>query len=270
MNLQCISAVGDISKYDYIINLFGDSHTLCFVGSSDKNKYIRACYANKNFLIRLKNRDSASMKGLSNVDSKLRYSDYIVNTITRSDNEINVFKLGQVDVECGYYYKTIKTNSNITKIEFYSDIIIKYMSYLRSLDCKNIIVCGINLPALPTTKDLIRYIGRIIDEKDKTLFREVTLNTQIQNCIDFNNMLREQCLANNLKYFDLITESSEYNDGHICLKQEFANKINDQHYNGSSAHIERSCSDPDDYINDINYRTTYYTFLKGLFDAILQ
>jgi hypothetical protein len=144
MELKVISEIpNNINK---TITLFGDSHTLCFVGSSIRaNKYLLLNKYDKNILIKNRNQDSVSITGLSNNDSKLKYNATIYKNINDNDNNYYMFKLGQVDVEYIYYYKLFVKKENINIIDFFTKTVDNYLSFLQSLSNKNIIVCGINL-----------------------------------------------------------------------------------------------------------------------------
>lgn len=104
MELKVISEIpNNINK---TITLFGDSHTLCFVGLSINNyNYLLINKYDKNFLIKNRNHISVSITGLTNNNSKLKYNTTIYKNINDNDNNYYMFKLGQVDVEYIYYYK---------------------------------------------------------------------------------------------------------------------------------------------------------------------
>jgi len=78
MELKIINEIpNNINK---TITLFGDSHTLCFVGLSIReNKYLLIKKYDKKFLIKNRNHDSVSITGLTNKDSKLQYNSIIYN-----------------------------------------------------------------------------------------------------------------------------------------------------------------------------------------------
>jgi len=98
------------SNYNNIIKIFGDSHCLCFVGSSHQDKYLDI--NNKTLVINC-NQDSVSISGLNNKKSTLGYNKTIVKNIEKVSNVYHLFKLGQVDIEYVYYYKLLIKKENI-------------------------------------------------------------------------------------------------------------------------------------------------------------
>lgn len=255
MELKVINEIpNNINK---TITLFGDSHTLCFVGSSIRaNKYLLLNKYDKNILIKNRNQDSVSITGLANNDSKLKYNTTIYNNVNNSVNDYYMFKLGQVDIEYIYYYKLFVKKENINIIDFFTKTIDNYISFLQSLPTKNILVCGINLTSWTNIKYYFKYLSYIINIDVNTiseLLKDFTLLEKQKNHLLFNNILEKKCIENNIKYFDLTNECCDISHNEISVKKEYLNANNDHHYNGCSGNIE---NEP--------FNLTYLTFLNKL------
>jgi hypothetical protein len=240
MEVKIINYIpNDVNKF---ITLFGDSHTLCFVGLSIKSdKYLLINKYNKNFLIKNRNQDSVSITGLENKDSKLKYNAHILDNINSNINNYYVFKLGQVDVEYIYYYKLFVKKENVNIIDFYSKTVDNYISFLQRLPTKNIIVCGINLTSWSNIKYYINYLSYIINMDINTvskLLENFTMLEKQKNHLLFNDILKSKCIENNIKYFDLTNECCNINENEITIKKEYININEDHHYNGCHQNIE--------------------------------
>ena len=257
MNVKIVNNIPD--NIDITISLFGDSHTLCFVGLSIKyDKHLLINENDKNFLIKNINQDSVSITGLSNNDSKLKYNTTILNNINSNINNYYVFKLGQVDVEYVYYYKLFVKKENINIIDFYSKTVDKYILFLQSLPTKNILVCGINLTSWRDIKSYFKYLSYIINIDVNTvseLLKDFTLFEKQKNHLLFNNILEKKCIENNIKYFDLTNECCNISDNEISVKNEYLDVCEDHHYNGCHVNIEDESS---------SYNITHSTFLNKL------
>lgn len=256
------------TDYDNIIKIFGDSHCLCFVGSSVKNKYLDIQYNNKKLLVINCNQDSVSISGLNKEKSKLGYNKTIVKNIENINNVFHLFKLGQVDIEYVYYHKLLNKKENFLKEQFYTKIINQYLDFLQNLDV-NIMVCGLNLPGLPSIKANNKYLAYVLNidifEIEKL---NLSLQDKIKDVIEFNNKLKMECINRKIIYFDLIDESLEVKDGYYYLKSIFQEER--IHYKGGNGCVEEKLNDEMNYINNDNYKYTYHTFLKKLLDTLLD
>ena len=257
MELKVINEIpNNINK---TITLFGDSHTLCFVGLSIRaNKYLLINKYDKKFLIKNRNQDSVSITGLKNNDSKLKYNATIYNNINDNDNNYYMFKLGQVDVEYIYYYKLFVKKENINIIDFFTKTVDNYILFLQSLPTKNILVCGINLTSWKNIKSCFKYLSYIINidvNNISELLKDFTLLEKQKNHLLFNNILEKKCIENNIKYFDLTNECCDISHNEISVKNEYLNVCEDHHYNGCLGNIEDESS---------SYNITYSTFLNKL------
>ena len=267
-----------------IFFIFGDSHSLCF-GQGDT-------LVNNKYNIQMLNRDSASVRGLINENSTLRYGLDITNFINfkkgfgikpynfDENNNYYLFKFGQVDVQINYYYKKIVKKENIDKKIFFEEIIKDYMEFLKGFKNSNIIVCGINLPNPSNYKRyLINCFNRI---EDKTMINneieKITLEEMNIDTLLFNELLKNSCENNSIKYFDLINECTVNDNGKILLNHQYIG--NDHHYNGCIANVlilkninqynEKNENNEmlKDYINHPLYKKTYHTFINKLITII--
>ena len=249
------------NNIDKTITLFGDSHTLCFVGLSIiGDKYLLVNKYNKNILIKNRNHDSVSITGLTNKDSKLQYNSIIYNNINNNDNNYYMFKLGQVDVEYVYYYKLFVKKENINIIDFFTKTVNNYILFLQSLSNKNILVCGINLTSWTNIIYYINYLSYIINIDVNIvsgLLKDFTLLEKQKNHLLFNNILEKKCIENNIKYFDLTNECCDISENEISVKKEYLSVNQNHHYNGCHGNIE-----------DELYKLTYSTFLDKLLNQL--
>ena len=254
-------------NYNIILKIFGDSHCLCFVGSSQQNKYLDIEYNNNKVLVINCNQDSVSISGLNKEKSKLGYNNTIIKNIEKVSNVYHLFKLGQVDIEYIYYYKLLVKKETITKDEFYEKIINQYLDFLQQLNV-NIIVCGSNLPGLADTNSNVKYLAYIIGIDACEIDKLISLQSKCEDIINFNAKLKKECEQNNIKYFDLINESIEIKDGNFFLKDIF--QEGGIHYKGGNGGVETKLNDVMNYINNPTYKHTYHTFLKKLLDNVLD
>lgn len=266
----------DNNNYKYIY-IFGDSHCLCF-GQGD-------VIVDNIYSIQMLNRDSSTARGLINSNSTLKYGELIENFIKFKINFENklfninedfnyyLFKFGQVDTQVNFYYKKIIKNEQITKEVFFKDIINDYITFLNRFKNYNIIVCGINMPS-PINYKLYLYDVLKLDNKIKNeTLENLTLEELNNDTIEFNNLLKNECLVNNITYFDLTDECSYFDNNFIYLKNEFIG--NDHHYKGCrgiNALTEainkyneiNNIIESTDYLNHILYKNTYKTFINKL------
>jgi len=261
-------------EYDYYkyIYIFGDSHCLCF-GQGDvivKNMYN----------IQMLNQDSSTARGLINPNSTLKYGEKIEYFIKFKINYNNkpfntnekfnyyIFKFGQVDIQVNYYYKKIIKNEIITKDIFFNDVINDYITFLNLFKNYNILVCGINMPSPTNYKSYLYKVLKLDEIHKNELLDSITLEELNNDTILFNNLLRQECLLNNITYFDLTDECTYFNNGLIYLKKEFIG--NDHHYNGCRdiTTLNKYMNESADYLNHPLYKNTYDTFINKLINVV--
>jgi hypothetical protein len=281
MNIQTKNITeNEYNNYTYIY-IFGDSHCLCFGHGN--------VIVNNKFNIQMLNKDSASARGLMNENSTLNYGNNIKNFIYYkkgfglkpfNSNECNnfyLFKFCQVDMQINYYYKLFVKKENINKISFYEEIINDYLTFLKQFDKYNIMVCGINMP---NPKNYKEYLYNCFNKNKNTDIinglENLSLNEINNDTLFFNNMLKNKCCINDIKYFDLINECTYKIDDKIILLPEYIGQ--DHHYNGCCGFsiIENSIKiynanfniNITDYINHPLFQKTYYIFINKLIKMI--
>lgn len=245
------------------IFIYGDSHCKCFTRDETKigNLIVKNCYW-----------QFASMRGLCNTNSKLKYQPFILDSIGKHSNDYHVFKFGQVDVEYGFWYKKLIKKENIQQIDFFNKIIDNYIGLMLKIKdniSQNIMICGVNLANKIETvlaelnSTVLNYnngiVTKIHTHKLKELPSDLTLTTQNSALLTFNNILKRQCDANHIKYFDTTSECSTKNKaGDIICKDIF--KGLDHHYAGAEWKI------PSEHHGSY----THYIFLKALINIITK
>ena len=151
------------------------------------------------------------------------------------------------------------------------------MIFLNRIKHANILVCGINMPS-PINYKLYLYNVLKLDVTNKNeLLDSITLENLNNDTIVFNNLLKQECLLNNITYFDL-TDKCTYVDNNLTyLNHEFIG--NDHHYKGCRTlsalniymniyNVNNNISEPIDYLNHPLYKNTYNTFISKLIKMV--
>ncbi len=194
---------------------------LAFIGNSHLDQFNLTKYAD----IQIIYERGSSIKGLVNPESKLKLKTIINNFIDNSPDYSLVFFLGQVDIEFGYYYKCIIDNIKYDIDAYYDDLIERYKSYLKTLNC-NFFILSIN----PTTITDIAHIfnicfrcnngnvGYYSEQNTKIILNEHiysilndSYDTRLSNHKRFNDKLEDMCLKSNFKYinfWDIIMDNT--------------------------------------------------------------
>ncbi len=216
-NNKLLNNINFESLNEIDVYIYGCSHCKCF--TREKNIKLN------NITIHNMYRSSSSMSGITKDVSTLNYKKLIDIQINNNISNYYIFKFGQVDIEYIYYYKTIKLEEDIEKLDFYNNIINKYIDFLcqyKEIN-NNIFVCGSNL-ANPSGS--LRYISSIIHVSyEKT--KHISLDVRNRDIIMFNKILLTKCVENNIIYFDLIEETSN----NFIVNDEFIGC--DHHYKGA-------------------------------------
>jgi hypothetical protein len=158
----------------------------------------------------------ASIKGLTNPNSKLKLNTHIQTIIQSDPSPQLVFCLGQVDIEFGYYYKCVIDQKKYDIMEYIDDLIIKYEVYLKTLPCK-VHICCIN----PTVITHMEHIFKVCFTEDNgkeggysgitsnLTFNEIKLQYLNDSFeirwnmnVKFNEMLENMCKKNNYNYIN--------------------------------------------------------------------
>jgi hypothetical protein len=234
-----------LTSNDSNIQIYGCSHCRCF---SRKNIKFNSINIFNNFI------SSASISGIVNDISSLNYKSIITKKILQNPFDYHIFKLGQIDVEYVYYFKTLKKDVKISKDNFFNDIITKYISFLKhfinSYGCK-IIICGSNIVNPVNWKNNMKSILGI-----NKLPKDISYKSKNDDILLFNSILKKECLLKDIKYFDTTSKCCKITDEFIFLNKKYIGK--DYHYKGA---------ENDDFFNNEskNYGiNTYSIFLNAL------
>ena len=235
-----VKNIDDTERYIYI---FGCSHTKCFIREYIK---INNTHIMNNYM------SSVSLLGFTRETSRLEYKKTIIDKIICNNaSHYYLFKFGQVDVEYVLYHKKHILLENIKDFEFFENLINDYINVLNDYKKinNNIIARGLNLTNYKF------YIYNIVRGK------KIELNyTEVQNnIIKFNEILMNKCKENNIKYFDLINETTYRINNDIYIKDEYIGY--DYHYRGAETQ-----SVYEENINSYNY--THEIFIKKLLSII--
>jgi len=245
------------------IYIFGDSHVKCFTRDE--------IHIN-NISIYNKFRSSTSMYGMGKVgDTTTKYKSFIDEEIEmneESNNNYYIFKFGQVDIEYIFHYKLLKLKKKIDKVHFYISAIkpfIKVLKLYKKIN-PNIIVCGVNF--LNPFDGWRSYIRKTIQTDWKT-FKEYNNTFNLiyvnNNAILFNALLKNECMDNDIEYFDLLRETSIIEDNQIVVNPLFIGL--DNHYKG--AEIQGAYNREKEKYHNYG-ELTYYTFLKKLISTVVD
>ena len=125
---------------------------LCFIGNSHLDQF-NTELSNTNHTIHKLYCVGASIKGLTNPNSRLGLNKLIQEYSNQNEDSILVFFLGQVDIEFGYYYKCVCDNIKYD-IELYINNLVQYFEKYLLTSIKNkFIILSIN----PTVIDNIEH-----------------------------------------------------------------------------------------------------------------
>ncbi len=114
------------------IKYFGCSHSIIF-GNDEIN------IDNKKYKFIDCHQDSVSLKGLSKKSSKTNYKLKIIDELknNNNNNDIYILKIGQVDLEFGFYYKINSDGINIDINLFIDELIKIYKNFLMEINYLN-------------------------------------------------------------------------------------------------------------------------------------
>ena len=120
-----------------------------------------------------------------------------------------ILNFGQVDIDLGFYYKTIVKNKKYYKKKYIKELIIFYDSFIKKIinyiDKSKIIICDIN----PLSLKIIECCYKYRKEIDETILNNEKLLNKLQNikiraefseC--FNKYCKEYCDNNKIKFFN--------------------------------------------------------------------
>lgn len=163
----------------------------------------------------------ASIKGLVNPESKLKLREAIEETFYIDTSKYYIFLLGQVDVEFGYYYKSVKEGIKLDFKEYVSSLIKAYDTYLEKFPLP-FCVCSIYPSVIRNIvhnfnvsfkcnngfEGKYSEVDNII-EFDSLICKEVYRDSyleRIDNCRYFNTQLYKLSKEKGYRYIDLWDE----------------------------------------------------------------
>jgi hypothetical protein len=190
--------------------MFGDSHCRIFFRKLDKINSENITFYNKY-------QSKVSIRGLINKNSKLKYRNYIIDTLKNLNiNTIVCLKLGQIDLEYVYYYKKFVKKQNINLLEFIDETLEIYMSFIKEIKNMGFRVIIIS-PNLPNPKFFLHVIQESIGIKIKIEYIDLCNTFNI-----FNEKLENYLRNDNIDYFNIfpIIGTKELNNIYT-LKDEF-------------------------------------------------
>lgn len=159
---------------------------------------------------------AASLAGFRPGRSTLDTKAIIDNKLKDADRVILAF--GQVDLELGYYYRSVIKGEHLTPNAYIAWLHEIYRNFLVELETrgKRVAVKGVNLTVLCQKPFATRYVSRIID-RDRgddaaqlAALREIILSENEQNSmhLSFNAGLAALVEELDMLYFDINTEIS--------------------------------------------------------------
>ena len=190
--------------------MFGDSHCRIFFRKLDKINRENITFYNMY-------QSKVSIRGLINKNSKLKYRNYIMNTLKKLNiNSIVCLKFGQIDLEYVYYYKKFVKKQNITLLEFIDETLEIYMSFIKEIQNAGFKVIVIS-PNLPNPKFFLHTIQESIGIKINIEYIDLCYTFNI-----FNEKLENYLRNDSIDYFNIfpIIGTKELNNQYT-LKDEF-------------------------------------------------
>ncbi len=216
--------------------------TYIFVGNSHLDKFKLP------HTIPVIQQSGASIRGLRNCMSTTGLNKQIISTIQSNPNATLVFHLGQVDIEFGYYYKSVLKNEKLDMEVFQNELINIFKEFLSPLLCKKIII-GVHVSAI---KDLyhtftvnfndtqchinnqIQETGTLNPQNDYSALGHIyndTIETRNIYLKQFNDKLFEMCKELNILFIDIWNETSSqkyqpvHSDHHLVPNVELGEFI---------------------------------------------
>jgi len=131
------------------LTLIGNSHLSQFKIENNQKAYMQR-YNLKD--IQFIYAQGASIRGLANPNSRLGLRNHIEKFIKENSDHFLIYTLGQVDIEFGYYYKCVKTNTQIDVYEYIKELVQIYEQYFKEQNHSNFALLGINPTVITDTK----------------------------------------------------------------------------------------------------------------------
>ena len=211
---------------------------ICFISNSHINQFNLNKYKGPYNINRIYS-SGASIKGLTNPDSKLQLNKAIDEYYNKNTQSILIYFLGQVDVEFGFFYKQWKEQRTFSIDEYIDDLIGHYETYLLKHLHYKFIILPINPNVITDIKH--NYKVSFLENNGKNGYYSEETNLKFEDlkylynlsyeelCYHnklFNKKLKCMCLKNNFKFIDFIPMLLD-KDGNV--KQHFKPKHIDHH-----------------------------------------
>ncbi|MEB3339385.1 tetratricopeptide repeat protein [Okeania sp.] len=218
------------SKSDKKYIILGSSHSGLFI-----QKY-------ENLDVVVYSIPAASVAGFGKRESTLNTSNLVRHIVESKSFDKFIFKLGQVDIEYGYYYKLIMKGENVKFEDFAQNIASIYFDFLTSLEVEieKLVVFGANLPSIFVHRNAVKNVVNIITDRiinpnnsksiDTIINQIVAQLTNVlppivertKRSLKFNEILKGFCQEYQITYRDFTEETLDLNTG--ILKLDFVDK----------------------------------------------
>lgn len=186
----------------------------------------------------------ASVAGFGKARSTLKIFPNLLKFIDVTKPRHMLLKLGQVDIECGYYYKKFVKDRTLEMESYVDRLVEQYVHAIQSLPVSTTYcACGINLPTLFDQEDATEYVCRVIskdlstDQQNKCrdfLDSELpSISERTKHALMFNSKLKNAVSDVFIQYIDFT--DIFYEKCSRRLRSEVSGE--DQHYNCSESDI---------------------------------
>lgn len=206
-----------------VLRVYGDSHARYFL-NSNRFLYGRLGIGPDLPTIDGQAIQAASVAGFRPGKSSLNTKEIIQGGIDGAD--LIVLAFGQVDLELGYYYrKVVKREAGLDPASYPQWLAGIYFDFVDSLGVppERLAIKGVNLTVLTERTFTERYARRIVlkegEEKgQRRALREAILSEAEQNAmsLSYNALLRKECEAREIRYFDINASIARHEDGEIA------------------------------------------------------
>lgn len=194
---------------------YGDSHIKYLTLTDQIQNYGSSKF--KNWMVDNNIIRASSIKGFGRRKSTLNVSNFIDNDMVKKKFDFLVLGFGQVDIELGYYYSTY-VKGEVVEFNDYCNLLVgNYFEFIKKLKInpEKIVMKGVNLPVLICDKNkAMRYTHTVISENINDELGKHTIKNKMRESFPsdkirinrhllFNEMLKEKCNFNSMKYFDV-------------------------------------------------------------------
>lgn len=166
------------------------------------------------------NLSGASIRGLLNPNSRTGIN-IIIKEVDTCPNNVFLFHLGQVDIEFGYYYKSVLANSKLDVSKFIVDTIQIYEQFLQQIKGTPVVI-GISPTAIKDTQHIfyvnfkdtmchannkLQEVGELIEEKTYESLAHIyndSIEKRNQALFSMNDALKTMCIKNRWEFIDMM------------------------------------------------------------------